>query len=97
MTFQDGRHSILSLVCLALLCSVFKVRFFLSFKLRIQYLSFYLNTEVYFRNFILFSFNKAWSEARTQVLASEHNAVKRKNGGLKWTRTIDLPLIRRTL
>ena len=28
MTFQDGRHSILSLVCLALLCSVFKVRFF---------------------------------------------------------------------
>ena len=27
MTFQDGRHSILSLVCLALLCSVFKVRF----------------------------------------------------------------------
>ena len=43
----------LSLVCLALLCSVFKVRFFLSFKLRIQYLSFYLNTEVYFRSFIL--------------------------------------------
>ena len=26
--FQDGRYSILSLVCLALLCSVFKVRFF---------------------------------------------------------------------
>ena len=26
MTFQDGRHSILSLVCLSLLCSVFKVR-----------------------------------------------------------------------
>ena len=25
--FQDGRYSILSLVCLALLCSVFKVRF----------------------------------------------------------------------
>ena len=26
MSFQDGRHSILSLVCLAFLCSVFKVR-----------------------------------------------------------------------
>ena len=33
MTFQDGRHSILSLVCLSLLCSVFKVRFF---KLKIE-------------------------------------------------------------
>ena len=27
MSFQDGRHSILSLVCLAFLCSVFKVRY----------------------------------------------------------------------
>ena len=44
-----------------------------------------------------FCFNKAVSEARTKVLASETNAVKIKIGGLKWTRTIDLPLIRRTL
>ena len=44
-----------------------------------------------------FVFGEAVSAARTKVLASDTNEAINKIGGLKWTRTIDLPLIRRTL
>ena len=47
-----------------------------------------MNAEINLQLEVDFSFNKARAEA-TQL--------KGKFGGLKWTRTIDLPLIRRTL
>ena len=44
-----------------------------------------------------FAFNEESAAARAKALARRNDNVKTKNGGLKWTRTIDLPLIRRTL
>ena len=44
-----------------------------------------------------FSFNEAQGVARAWHLQAEATKLKGKFGGLKWTRTIDLPLIRRTL
>ena len=63
MSFQDGRHSILSLVCLALLCSVFKVRF-PDIKSGFQYLNSCLNTEIQFQySFGNFCLDEEWCEA----------------------------------
>ena len=74
MTFQDGRHSILSLV-----------------------LSFI--TLFSFQGAIIIILFRTRSDAQRcmSIHASISDTVINKIGGLKWTRTIDLPLIRRTL
>ena len=103
ISFKDGLCNVFlfSSHLAFFLYSVFKVRFLNSFlKFKIQYLNYCLNIEVqtsiiYFSQFCFRrGVERSVVPMYTQAITTKYEA---KFGGLKWTRTTDLTLIRRAL
>ena len=104
ISFKDGLCNVFLFSSHLAFFSLFSFQgtiFFEFFKTQSSILNF-LNTEVWILT-SLYSFPLILFQTRrgakrcTYVHASDHNEVWNKIGGLKWTRTTDLPLIRRTL